>query len=82
MAAEVIQPWGDAIGDEWTFVRGKLEQHINALTAGEHPAVLPADIFKKLQGGAAAVPTFSGKLKKEDVDFLVSPAEVGNGVQA
>ncbi|KDN50834.1 hypothetical protein K437DRAFT_267215 [Tilletiaria anomala UBC 951] len=72
MGAEVIQAWGDAVSSEdWTFVRSKLEKHVAAICMGETPAVLPAEIAKKLQGGAAAVSGFTGKLKKDDVEFLM-----------
>ena len=70
---EVIQAWGDSPGnEEWTFVRSKMEHYVRSFCGGDKPSLLPAELVKKLQGGAASVPGFQGKIKREDVDFVVS----------
>lgn len=60
----MIQEWADFDSAGYTFERGRMEKNIQAICMGDHPASTPAHI--------AAGPAQGQKLKRDDVDFIVS----------
>lgn len=64
LTVQVIQEWADFDSDGYTFERGRMEKNVQAICFGDNPAVYPASLASGPSGGL--------KLKKEDVDFLVS----------
>lgn len=63
-AIQVIQEWADFDSAGYTFERGRMEKNIQAICMGDHAASTPAHI--------AAGPAQGQKLKRDDVDFIVS----------
>ncbi|CBQ72217.1 conserved hypothetical protein [Sporisorium reilianum SRZ2] len=70
--AEVIQEWADFDSAGYSFERGRMEKTVQALCFGDNAATVPAHI--------AAGPSQGQKLKKEDVDFIVTELLVSRQV--
>ncbi|GAK63841.1 uncharacterized protein PAN0_003d2050 [Moesziomyces antarcticus] len=70
--AEVIQEWADFDSAGYSFERGRMEKTVQALCFGDQAAVMPAHL--------AAGPAQGQKLKKEDVEFIVSELLVSRSV--
>ncbi|GAC76960.1 hypothetical protein PANT_22c00298 [Moesziomyces antarcticus T-34] len=70
--AEVIQEWADFDSAGYSFERGRMEKTVQSLCFGDQAAVMPAHL--------AAGPAQGQKLKKEDVEFIVSELLVSRGV--
>ncbi len=60
----MIQEWADFDSAGYSFERGRMEKTVQALCFGDQAAVMPAHL--------AAGPAQGQKLKKEDVEFIVS----------
>ena len=63
-AYQVIQEWADFDSAGYSFERGRMEKTVQALCFGDNAATVPASI--------AAGPSQGQKLKKDDVEFIVS----------
>lgn len=60
----MIQEWADFDSAGYSFERGRMEKTVQALCFGDNAATVPASI--------AAGPSQGQKLKKDDVEFIVS----------
>ena len=61
---QVIQDWADFDSAGYSFERGRMEKTVQALCFGDNAVNVPAHI--------AAGASQGQKLKKEDVEFIVS----------
>jgi hypothetical protein len=64
LTSQVIQEWADFDSAGYSFERGRMEKTVQSLCFGDQAAVMPAHL--------AAGPAQGQKLKKEDVEFIVS----------
>ncbi|SPO23516.1 uncharacterized protein UTRI_02195 [Ustilago trichophora] len=70
--AEVIQEWADFDSAGYSFERGRMEKTVQSLCFGDNAATVPPHI--------AAGPSAGQKLKKDDVEFIVSELLVSRQV--